>query len=51
MTPHEPKRPIPEPYEDDEDFAERMEEYRDRYEEYEVACDFEVDRQREERDE
>jgi hypothetical protein len=50
MTPHEPRRPVAEPYEDDEDFRERMEEYENKYEEYEYACAEEVDRQREERD-
>jgi hypothetical protein len=45
--PRAPKYPEREPYEDDEDFAERLERYNREIEEYEVACDRLVDEQRE----
>ena len=47
--PREPRRPIQEPYESDEDFGERIDDYYKRLEQYYIACDMAVDEQRDRR--
>lgn len=43
----EPRMPFQEPYEDDDDYAERLERYHRDREAYEIECDRRVDEQRE----
>lgn len=49
MIPHRPYPPEREPYETDEENAERWAEYRRQMEEYEYACDEQVTRDKERR--
>jgi hypothetical protein len=46
IIPKEPIPPIQWPYEDDEDFEDRLEKYYRDYDHYQIACDMAIDRQR-----